>query len=599
MIEDDTSPYYEKFHDDDFSMDDDVDTNKNNKKKEKERARWGNRISFLLGSIGGAIGFGNFIRFPFLVYKYGGISFLIPYAIALFTVGIPIFFFELSLGQLYQKSAIYSFIQLNKRSSGIAFAMVAIGAFIAMIYYAVILAWVCVYFAYTVINIYKWDLPWANDPEKFFNEDVLNLSSSAIDYAHGFIAWKVTIGLGFVWIFCFFAISFGVKTSGIVAWVTVPLPFITAIALFIATSFQSGAYGGVWAYIKQTNFKLLLDPNTWIAAFSQILFSLQIGNGVMTAFGSYNRRKQNSIVDTFLISIANCTFSLFSGFVVFLILGHLANVQNTTIEEVTTKGLKLAFIALPQSCSFFSLIPPVIPAFILFLMLFSLGVDSVFAQVESVTSVLHDAIPIAPVPLLAFIVCFFSFILGVPLTFSNGYYVIEIVDHYLANYALVLLALLECLIVGWFAAPISLKEKVTLHIISTGKSSFSDLSLAYLKFGVFHSIGDYVANVREYMGINPTFLWAALMKYFIPLVMFLLFAQSLVREIIQPYHIDGLALSTGYTLGSIIIGLLMLISVLGIACCGVFFSPKHKDILQSERDKLTDQDNFNKELFDL
>ncbi len=36
---------------------------------EEKRQTWNNRVNFLLASLGAAIGFGNFFRFPYLVYS--------------------------------------------------------------------------------------------------------------------------------------------------------------------------------------------------------------------------------------------------------------------------------------------------------------------------------------------------------------------------------------------------------------------------------------------------------------------------------------------------------------------------------------------------
>lgn len=70
-----------------------------------ERDQWGSRYSFLLGAIGSAIGTGNVWRFPYLLFKYGGGGFLIPYFFSLFVLGIPIMLLELGLGQVRTCSA--------------------------------------------------------------------------------------------------------------------------------------------------------------------------------------------------------------------------------------------------------------------------------------------------------------------------------------------------------------------------------------------------------------------------------------------------------------------------------------------------------------
>jgi SNF family Na+-dependent transporter len=60
-----------------------------------------NRPTFVLAAIGSAIGLGNFWRFPYLTYKYGGAFFFFPYIICLLFMGIPLLLMELSLGQKF------------------------------------------------------------------------------------------------------------------------------------------------------------------------------------------------------------------------------------------------------------------------------------------------------------------------------------------------------------------------------------------------------------------------------------------------------------------------------------------------------------------
>lgn len=65
------------------------------------RQRWRGAATFVMASLGACIGLGNFWRFPYLCYKWGGGLFFVPYTIALFTCGLPMMLLELSLGQLF------------------------------------------------------------------------------------------------------------------------------------------------------------------------------------------------------------------------------------------------------------------------------------------------------------------------------------------------------------------------------------------------------------------------------------------------------------------------------------------------------------------
>ena len=64
-----------------------------------QRDAWSNQCEFFVSSLGLAVGLGNIWRFPYVCYQNGGGTFLIPYIIMLFFVGIPGLFFEQSIGQ--------------------------------------------------------------------------------------------------------------------------------------------------------------------------------------------------------------------------------------------------------------------------------------------------------------------------------------------------------------------------------------------------------------------------------------------------------------------------------------------------------------------
>lgn len=65
------------------------------------------------------------------------------------------------------------------------------------------------------------------------------------------------------------------------------------------------------------------DPpaRIWTDAVHQIFFTIGICMGLMTSYGSYNKRDKPIVVDALLITLLNSLFSFVGGFAVFSIAG--------------------------------------------------------------------------------------------------------------------------------------------------------------------------------------------------------------------------------------------------------------------------------------
>ena len=79
--------------------------------------------------------------------------------------------------------------------------------------------------------------------------------------------------------------------------------------------------------------------DVWYRAASQILFSLSLGYGSQFALCSYSNFKNNTIRDAILIGICNSATSIFAGFVVFAILGFLAEETGVKVEDVSNDSI--------------------------------------------------------------------------------------------------------------------------------------------------------------------------------------------------------------------------------------------------------------------
>lgn len=105
-----------------------------------ERGEWGNHCEFFLSSLGLAVGLGNIWRFPYVCYENGGATFIIPYFIMLFIVGLPIFFLEMVIGQYAGISSTKIFARMSPGLRGMGYGMVTIPTIINF-QYVVIMAY--------------------------------------------------------------------------------------------------------------------------------------------------------------------------------------------------------------------------------------------------------------------------------------------------------------------------------------------------------------------------------------------------------------------------------------------------------------------------
>jgi SNF family Na+-dependent transporter len=53
-------------------------------------------------AMGGAVGFGNLLRYPSQVFNNNGLQWFIPYLMAILLLAIPVLILEVSIGQAYR-----------------------------------------------------------------------------------------------------------------------------------------------------------------------------------------------------------------------------------------------------------------------------------------------------------------------------------------------------------------------------------------------------------------------------------------------------------------------------------------------------------------
>lgn len=302
------------------------------------RQSFAGRNAFILAAIGSAVGLGNIWRFPYQAYDNGGGAFLIPYLVALLTAGIPFLMFEFALGHRFRGSAPVAFRRLNRHAEPIGWWQVGIAAVIC-VYYAAIIGWSLMY---TFFSVNK---AWGEDPETFLFSDHLKMADTVapgLDIVPG-----VFIPMVIVWAVILGVLATGVKKGlALASQIFIPVLFVAFIVLVVIALTLPGAAVGLDALFTP-NFGALADPSVWIAAYTQIFFSLSIGFGIMITFSSYMKRRTNLTSSALTVGFANSSFEILAGFGVFATLGFMAASSGVGIDEVASQGIGLAFVVFP------------------------------------------------------------------------------------------------------------------------------------------------------------------------------------------------------------------------------------------------------------
>lgn len=309
----------------------------------RPREQWSGQLGFVLAAIGSAVGLGNIWRFPGVAYENGGGAFLIPYLVALLTAGIPILLLDYSIGHRFRGSAPTAFRRLTRgRGESLGWFQVAICCVITL-YYTVIIAWSVSYLWYSL------DLGWGDDPAAFLVKDHLQVAAPGVSVD---VVPSVLWPLVGVWLVAVTILALGVQKGLERAnLVFIPLLLLMFGALVVRAVTLPGATDGLNAFFTP-NWAALGDPGVWLAAYSQIFFSLSIAFGIMVTYSSYLRRRANLTSTGLVVGFANSSFELLAGIGVFSALGFMAAQSGVSVGDLDNiSGVTLAFIAFPQIIS--------------------------------------------------------------------------------------------------------------------------------------------------------------------------------------------------------------------------------------------------------
>lgn len=494
-----------------------------------QRSQWGTNLGFLLAAIGSAVGLGNIWRFPYVAYENGGGAFLIPYFVALFTAGIPVLMLEFALGHHKQASAPMAFRHINAKWEWLGWWAVLFVMFGIQLYYIVIIGWCANYMRFSLT------MAWGDDPNAFFSAFLAKGDPGDIWGITG-LQWSVVVAVVIVWLINW-GITYGGVRKGIERAVKIMMPtlLLVTIVIVVWALFLEGAGKGIKHYVTP-DFNKITDLKVWIAAYGQIFFSLSLGFGIMIAYSSYLARDANIFKNSLIVAFANSSYEVFAGFGVFSILGYMATKQGKEISDVVAESLGLAFVVYPEAIS---MLPYGRLFGVLFFFLLAVaGISSSISIIEAFTAAVQDKFSFGRKKIVTTI-CAIGFVGSLMFATNVGLFWLDIVDHFLNHYGLIVVGIVEALVVGWLYRTDLLKA----HIVA-------NLGLS----GTRHKVFNYVVLQ----------LWMYCIRFITPVALGIAIVHSLIREFQEPYE--------GYPISGIIIlgvGWLLVTHILAFGLSGL------------------------------
>lgn len=479
------------------------------------RAVWGSKLGFLLAAIGSAVGLGNIWRFSYMTYENGGGAFLVPYAIALMMAGIPLLLLEFILGHKQRGGSPLAMTAVSKKWEWIGWWMPVVATVGIQLFYSVVIAWCLNYF------FFSFDLSWGADSGAFFFNEFLQLSSGPTDLGgiNLSIVFATAIIWGIIWFICFKEVNHGIEKA---SSIFMPLLFLLTAVLVFWSLTLDGALDGIQHYLTPDWDKINIfsgNPDTWkpwLDAFGQIFFTLSLGFGIMIAYASYLPKKTDLVSSGLWTALANCSYSIFAGFAVFGTLGFMAMQKGVPIDQVAKAGPGLAFVVYPEAISNLPFGNQLFGA-AFFLTLVIAGLSSAVSLMESFVCSLTDKFEWKRGNVVS-VLSLLGFFTSLIFTTHAGLYILDIVDHFVTNYALVIGGLLECLFVGWV-----LKAHVARHHVN--------------------SIG-MTRLVKA---------WEWLIKFITPLILVTIVIRALLADLAKPYEGYATSALALYGVGMLVI----------------------------------------------
>ena len=273
----------------------------------EQREKFSSRLGFILISAGCAIGLGNVWRFPYITGQYGGGIFVLIYIFFLITMGLPVVVMEFAMGRASQKSIGKSYNALEPKGTKwhVHKYFAIAGNYLLMMFYTTVAGWMLAYF----YKMVKGEFVGASATKigEIFGELTSNRNEMII--------WMLLVSvLGLI--ICSFGLEKGVEK------ITKPMMlclFGIMLVLMVRALTLPNAMEGLEFYLKPDISKIQEAGfgEVIFAAMGQAFFTLSIGIGSLSIFGSYIGKERSLTGEAISVMALDTSVAIMSGLIIF------------------------------------------------------------------------------------------------------------------------------------------------------------------------------------------------------------------------------------------------------------------------------------------
>lgn len=328
--------------------------------------------------IGSAVGFANVLSFSSQIYKNGGGAFLIPYALALLLLGVPMLVLEGMVGNRW-KAPLVTAYGLVWGKAGKIFGWLAVIACLSIGgFYIVLTGYSVAYTYFAAAGV----IP--EDTKSFFLHTVLQSTADLSQF--GQISWTIFTATVVVALATWFVLVRNVK-DGIERICSTFMPILAVLmTLFLIASclLPGGAQG--WVYYLTPHFDRLIDAALWRDVFGQLFFSLSLGLGIIVGYSRHTCTKVDVRRAMIYVALGDFVVSFISGAAIFCCLAHISFIQGVPFDSIlnTESTFEIGFILFPTILKSFGPGFSEVIGALFFFCIFIAGITGVFSIVESI-----------------------------------------------------------------------------------------------------------------------------------------------------------------------------------------------------------------------